>query len=181
MRKKYREHMPDLCSMLDYIDSLKFKGLFGENTAIMYNMYMDRYCPVGGLMYSVIESVAVARYCSTEKQTFAALLYSTYSRKEIEEAVRQLQDILKQKGGSVPNARNTDDASNHDSCTPFSSESINGEMNVTRTGMRGNVSSPGTGKSVTTTTVEETESIRADATSIRGQGNGDLERSMAVI
>lgn len=76
----------------------------------------------GTLTQAVIETLAASANCSTEKRTDQAILYSTYSKKEIEEVVEQLKDIVSRRDCVNEQGLNADTVGNNDECAPFSSQ-----------------------------------------------------------
>lgn len=81
--------------MIDYIICITLKTLFLRNAGTMFNnLYQAWGRRRDGLTESVIETIADAQSCSKEKRTARAIIYSTYSRKEIEEVVEHLKSVL---------------------------------------------------------------------------------------
>lgn len=94
MQEKYSEYVPHLWSKVDCILHLCLKALLTRNECNLYRLYIRRQRSMSNLTHSVIESFAAARNCTTEKRTAAAIMYSTYIRKDIDDVVEQVKLLV---------------------------------------------------------------------------------------
>lgn len=94
MRTKYSDHILALCSMIYYIVRLKFKSLFWENTANIYNIYLNKHRPQAPLLQSVVDTLVASTNCCRENRTAQVILCSSFSKKQLEEVVGQLKSLV---------------------------------------------------------------------------------------
>lgn len=105
MCANYKEYIPDLVCMLDYIVRVTFRALLGEQSANYYNLYVRHLKPESSITKAVVEALAASRSQyrdSTEQKTTRAILYTTFNQRQVdvivEEIQQAVQNIEKQNG-----------------------------------------------------------------------------------
>lgn len=116
MCRNYKEYIPDLVSMLDYIVRITFRALLGEQYFKFYNLYVRHMKPESCITQAVAEALEVSRRESTEKRTARAILYSTFNQRQVavivEEIQQAVENIKKRNGEALCSTENREQASN---------------------------------------------------------------------
>lgn len=136
MMHKYHDYVPNLVSLIDYIVRALFKALFRDQAPNYYNLYVRRVGAESYLTKAVIEALAAASKDSTEQRTAQAILYTTFSKRKVEEIIEDIQDVVKkanrrrrEASGAAKEQQNNGGRLNCEGCGP------NGSSSKCNTGM----------------------------------------------
>lgn len=93
-KRLYKEYLPSLFCMLDYIVRLTFRTIFGEQAAQLYNWYLHKQAQEDEITKAVITAVVKARRGTVERRAVEAVLCSKYCREEVNDMLSSFEDLF---------------------------------------------------------------------------------------